>query len=122
MSRHKTLLGFAGVAGLLLGATLALADDVSPSPPPMPGPRFCRENPGKCEEARARREAFCQENPQKCEQMKQKRAKRHAFCQENPEKCDEQRAQMKARRCDEMKQQMRERVQQRHGSAPEPAP
>jgi len=139
MSPHKTLLGLAGVAGLLLGARLALADEGSPppSPPAMPGRQFCQENPGKCEEARAKHQAFCQENPEKCEQIKQKRAERRAFCKQNPEKCQEQRAQMKARRaemkekcaadpakCQEMKQQMRERMQQRHGTggaAPKPA-
>ena len=73
MKPHKTLLALASIAGLLLGASLALADDASPpvSPPAMPGPEFCKANPARCEEARAKHAAFCQENPQKCEQMKQ---------------------------------------------------
>jgi len=133
MSLHKTLLGLTSIAGLLLGATFALADNVSP--PPMPRREFCTENPGKCEEARARHAAFCKDNPEKCEQMKRKRAERRELCKQNPEKCEEQRAAMKQHRaemqarcetdparCNEMKQQARERWKQHHGSGSPPAP
>jgi len=141
MSPRKTLLGLASIAGLLFGARLALADDAAPPPTTSPSPghmrEFCKQNPGKCEEAKAKHAAFCKENPEKCEQLKQKRAERRAYCKQNPEKCQEQRAQMQQHRaemqakcaadpekCQEMKQQMRERMQQRHGtggSAPKPA-
>ena len=134
MSLHKILLGLTASAGLLLGTGLALAEDAAP-PPPVRGPAFCKENPGKCEEARAEHEAFCKENPEKCEQMKQKRAERREFCKQNPEKCEEQRAAMKQRRaemraqceadpakCDEKKKQARERWQEHHGSGSPTAP
>lgn len=128
MHRSPIALGLASIAGLLLGASLALADDATPGPSPGHMREFCKENPGKCEEAKAKHAAFCKENPEKCEQMKQRRAERRAFCKENPEKCAEQRAQMKQRhaemkakceadpaKCQEMKQQMRERMREKHG-------
>ena len=83
----------------VLGAPLLAQADVS-SPPPLPGKEFCKDNPGKCDEARARRQEFCAENPDKCEQMKAKRAERREFCKANPEKCKEQREAMKARRAE----------------------
>ena len=140
MRMHKTLLGLISIAGLLLGARLAMADDPAAAEPlpPLPGREFCKENPGKCAEARARRQAFCEKNPEKCEQMKQKLAERRNYCRQNPEKCEQQReerqkrhAEMQAKcaadpaKCNEMKQQMRERHQQHQGmggSAAQPAP
>ena len=120
------------LAMVLCSPLATLADD---GPPPMPGREFCKENPGKCEEARARRQEFCTANPEKCEQMKARRAERREFCQANPEKCQEQREQMKARRaelqakcqadpvkCDEMKDQSRKRFQDRMGGPPPPVP
>ena len=93
-------------------------------PPPMPRNEVCKENPGKCDEARARREEFCKANPQKCEeqreQMKAKKAERQEFCKANPETCKEQREQMKQKRaerqefckanpekCEEQREQMK---------------
>jgi hypothetical protein len=78
-------------------------------------------NPGKCEEARAKRREFCKQNPEKCQeqraQMKQRRAEMKAKCEADPA------------RCQEMKQQMRERKHPGHGMgndphepAPTPAP
>ena len=128
MRVHKSLLvlGMAAVAGLWLGAGRALADDTAP--PTGPRAEWCKQNPEKCQELRAKREAFCKDNPQKCEQMKQRMAERQEFCKQNPEKCAEQRAAMKQHmadlkakcdadpaKCDEMKQAARERWQARHG-------
>ena len=125
---YKALLGVASIAFLCLGASLALADD---APPAGPRAEWCKQNPEKCKELRAKREAFCKDNPQKCEQMKQKAAERQEFCKQNPEKCEQQRAAMKQRRsdlkaqcdadpakCDEIKQQARERWKARHGMNP----
>jgi hypothetical protein len=131
MSLQKTLLGLGAIAGLLLGARAAFAED---EPPPLPRAGFCQENPGKCEEARAKHAAFCQENPEKCEEFRQKRAERRELCKQDPEKCEEQRAAMKQHRaemkakceadpakCDQMKQQARERQKARHGSGAPPS-
>jgi len=134
MRRHEFLLGFVSVAGLLLGANLAFAEEQSDQHEGTPGSsEWCKENPGKCEEARAKHEAFCKENPQRCAEMKAKRAEREAFCKENPETCAEQRekfklhrAEMKAKceadpeKCDEMKQAHREKFKQRHGGGGSP--
>jgi len=132
MRLHQTLLGLTAIASLLLGTRGALADDVSPPPPR--GAAFCKENPGKCEEGRAKHAAFCKDNPEKCEQMREKRAERRDLCKQNPEKCEEQRAALKQHRaemhakceadptqCDEMKQQARERWKAHHGNASPPA-
>jgi hypothetical protein len=117
MRTHKTLLCLASIAGLLLGAQLALADDPTPetSPPPLPGRKYCKENPGKCEEARAKHAAWCQENPEKCkerqedrdrerdlrdEEREKKRAERRAYCKENPETCKAERAQRRQRKAE----------------------
>ena len=137
MHLHKTALGFISIAGLWLGASLALADDVAPAGHPGGpggGSEWCKENPGKCEEARAKHEAFCKENPEKCEQWNQKRAEREAYCKDNPQKCAEQREQFKQHRaemkakceadpakCEEMKQARRERFMKRHGNGSEPS-
>ena len=133
MRLRASLLGFAAIAGLWLGASLARAED---APPPMPpgGPEFCKQNPAKCEEWRAKRDAFCKANPQRCEELKQRRAEREAFCKQNPQKCEQQRAALKARheemqarcsedpaKCDQIKQQMRERWKEHHPGAPAPS-
>lgn len=128
MRTCKVLLGVAAIAGLWLGASAALADD---APPAGPRAEWCKQNPEKCKELRAKREAFCKENPQKCEEMKQKAAQRQEFCKQNPEKCEQQRAAMKQRmadlkakcdadpaKCEEMKQQARARWKERHGANP----
>jgi len=133
MKWHTTLLGFFSLALTLLFASLSLAEDTAP---PAAGPgnsAWCKENPDKCAELRAKHEALCKENPEKCEQMKQRRAERAEFCKQNPEKCAEQRerfqqrrAEMKAKcdadpaKCEQMKQKRRERFMQRHGGAAPP--
>ena len=119
-SVSAVLLGF----GLAAGAVRA----EDQAPPPMPGAAWCKENPGKCEAARAKHEQWCKDNPKQCEQWKQKRAEREQFCKDNPKKCEEQRAAMKQRhqemqaecekdpaKCEQMKQQARARMQARHG-------
>lgn len=134
MRRHEFLLSLVSVAGLLLGAN-ALAEENSAQHEGDPGTsEWCKENPGKCEEMRAKREAFCKENPEKCADFKQKRAEREAACKANPEKCAEQRekfkqhrAEMKAKcdadpaKCEEMKQARRERFKKRHGGGSAPS-
>ena len=131
MRLQQILFSVIAIASFLGSPLSALADD--DQPPPRPGKEFCKENPGKCAEARARHQEFCTANPEKCEQMKQKRAERREFCTANPEKCKEQREAMKARRaemqakcqadpakCDEMKEQARKKFQDRMGTAPPP--
>jgi hypothetical protein len=133
MRRHVTAFGIVPIVGLLLLASPVRAED--PTTPPPDRAEFCKQNPGKCEEARAKRDAFCKENPEKCEQVRQKRAERREFCKQNPEKCAEQRERMKQRRaemqakcaadpakCEEMKKERRERFQKRHGGGSPPAP
>lgn len=135
MKLRTTLLGLVSIALLSLSAGLALAEDE----PATDAPEFsgwCKENPGKCEQARAKHAAWCEANPEKCKEMKGKRAERAEFCKQNPEKCAEQRerfkqhrAEMKAKceadpaKCEEMKQSRRERFKKRHGGgAPADAP
>ncbi|HXK25801.1 MAG TPA: hypothetical protein VMS55_24245 [Myxococcota bacterium] len=128
MRLRHAFLGSASAVLFVLGlaAGSALADD---NPPPMPGAAWCKENPGKCKEARAKHEQWCKDNPKQCEQWKQKRAERQEFCKNNPKKCEEERAAMKKRmqevqaecakdpaKCEQTKQQMRERMQERHGA------
>jgi hypothetical protein len=127
MSPYKSLLALVSITGLWFGVGPARADDLSP--PPRPGREFCKENPGKCEEARARHAAFCQENPQKCEQARQRRAERRERCKQDPEKCAEQKAAMKKRReerqarCQADPSQCDEGMQHRyHHGAPGPGP
>jgi hypothetical protein len=129
MRLRAVLPGLAAAAGLWL-AGVALADEAAPPPLPPGGPEFCKQNPAKCEEMRAKRDAFCKENPDRCAELEQKRAERQEFCKQNPEKCQEQRALMQQRRaeiqkrcaedpakCDQIKQQMRERWKTRHGGS-----
>lgn len=97
MRPHRNLLALASIVGLL-GGGVASAEDESSLPPHWR--EFCKENPGKCEEARAKHKAFCQENPKQCEQMKQKRAERREWCKQNPEKCAQQSAEWKQRRAE----------------------
>ena len=123
MRRHPFLLSLVSVAGLLLGATLSprkTSDQHEGSPGSS---EWCKENPGKCQEAREKHAAFCKENPERCAEMKAKRAEREAYCKENPATCAEQRekykqhrAEMKAKceadpaKCEEMKQARREKL------------
>ena len=114
MKLHEAALARAAVAGWLLIAGPALAED---APPPRPN-----------------RQEFCKANPETCAQMKQKRAERQEFCKQNPQKCEEQRARMKQHRaemkakceadparCEQIKQEHRERFQKRHGSGQPPS-
>jgi hypothetical protein len=48
----------------------------------------CKANPEKCRaEAQARREQWCKDNPEKCREMKAKVEQRREECKANPEKC-----------------------------------
>ena len=76
------------IAPLLLGYMLAAPGAyAADAPPEKPGAAFCQQNPQKCEEMRAKRDAFCKNNPQTCEAGKDRRDARRAYCEENPEKC-----------------------------------
>jgi hypothetical protein len=135
MRLRSAFLIVTATAGLFLGATTLQADESAT--PPKQGRDFCRENPGKCEEARAKRQAFCAENPEKCkeqrEQLKAKRAEMQEKCKADPEKCEQMKQEMRQRRdemkakcaadpakCEEMKQEMRQKYQgkHRHGDGP----
>ncbi len=116
MRLGKSTLALATIAGLLLIIGPALAEDAPPPSEESPRKReraeFCKQNPDRCEEARAKRKAFCAENPAKCEQqreqMKQRRAEFKAKCEADPEKCKQ------------MKQQRRERFKKRQGAGNPP--
>lgn len=112
MRMQQVLFGVIASASFLGSPLSALADD--DQPPPRPGKEFCKENPGKCEEARARRQEFCKANPEKCKEqraaMKAKRAEMQAKCQADPAKCEE------------MKAEARKKFQDKMGGQPPPAP
>lgn len=124
---RKTLFAVPALAALcLLAGTVQASEHQGGGPPPLPRKEFCQENPGKCEEARARRKEWCAANPDKCDQLKAKRKERKEFCKANPEKCKEQRAALKAKRdelrakcqadpkrCDELKQDARDRFERK---------
>jgi flagellar motility protein MotE (MotC chaperone) len=125
MSLRNLLLGFASAACLCLGASLALADDAPPAP--HTDSKWCKDNPGKCEEARKKHEAWCKDNPEQCEHWKQKAAERREWCEKNPEKCEEKKARMRERmaeieekcakdpeHCDEIKAKAKERWKKHH--------
>ena len=127
MRTYRTMLAVAGTAGLLLGGGLALAEDAAP-PPQHPGREWCKENPGKCDEARAKHEAWCAQNPDRCAKAKERRAARREWCEKNPEECAQKKAEwqqkhaeLKAKcdadpaKCNEMKQQMRQQMREKHG-------
>ena len=126
MQMQQILYSVIASVGVLGSPLLARADDGGP--PPIPRNEVCKENPGKCDEDRARRQEFCKANPEKCkeqrEQMQAKRSERQEFCKANPEKCEKQPEQMKAKRaelqakceadparCDEMKEEARKKMQ-----------
>ena len=98
MNLRPAFLVIAATASLLLGATAVQADEATP---PKPGQEYCKENPQKCEEARANRKEFCTANPEKC---KEQREQMKAKCKADPAKCDQ------------MKQEMREKYKGMHGS------
>ena len=55
---------------------------------------WCKDNPARCKEMQAKREARmaeCKANPAKCKEMKANMEKRRAECQANPEKCRKER-------------------------------
>ena len=48
----------------------------------------CKADPEKCRaEAQARREQWCKDNPEKCREIKAKAQQRREQCQADPEKC-----------------------------------
>ena len=130
MRLYPALLVVTATASLFLGATTLQADESAA--PPRPGREFCKENPGKCEEARAKRKEFCTANPDKCREqrgeMKARRAEMKEKCDADPEKCEQMKQDMRQRRdemkakcqadpakCEEMKQGMREKRNGMHG-------
>lgn len=121
-------------AGLLAAPALTLADNALP---PVPGKAYCKDNPGKCEEALAKRQEYCQANAEACKaqrmQARETRAERKAYCKDNPAVCEQQRAQMKAKkaelkaqckadpaRCEELKKEARQRWRERDRPAHQP--
>ena len=108
MRTQQFLITVTVAAGLLCSPLIAVAADGGP--PPVPRNEVCKENPGKCDEARAKRQEFCAANPQKCEQqreqMKAKRAEMQARCKADPDKCEQ------------MKQEARKNHQDRMGGPP----
>lgn len=88
--------------------------------------QWCKDNPAKCEEVKARHEAFCKENPQTCEERKAAREKRKAECEANPAACRKMKDERKARHekmkaackdnpkeCEKRRKEMRERRKDR---------
>jgi EF hand len=61
--------------------------------------QWCRDNPEKCREEKARaqqRREECKANPEKCRTEAQ--ARREQWCKDNPEKCREEKARAQQRR------------------------
>ncbi len=98
---------------LLLGAlALPAVANTAPAPAPAvenPGMQMCKDNPQKCEEMKARREAFCKNNPQTCESRKEARQARRKWCEQNPDKCQ---------KLKDEQAQRQERAQERRDAAP----
>ena len=62
MRFDRRTLALASIAcALLIACTLSGADETLPPHPDRA--EFCKQNPEKCEEARAKREAFCRKTP-----------------------------------------------------------
>ncbi|MBM4335032.1 MAG: hypothetical protein FJ108_03850 [Deltaproteobacteria bacterium] len=95
MRLDRSPLAFVAIVGVLLIAGPALADDV-PSP----------------KRDRAQRQEFCKQNPQKCEEqrarMKQRRDEFRAKCEADPAWCEQKKK----------KKKRRERFHERHGTGP----
>lgn len=93
MRRDRSSMAFAAIVGFLLVAGPALAEDVAPP-----------------KGTRAERQEFCKQNPQKCEEqrarMKRHRAEFKAKCEADPAWCEQK------------KKERRERFHERHGMGP----
>lgn len=55
--------------------------------------QWCKDNPARCEEVKARHEKMkeaCKADPAKCEQRREggRKDRSDAFCAKNPDKCD----------------------------------
>ena len=59
--------------------------------------QWCKANPEKCKELKARHEA-CKADPEKCKAERQ--ARREEWCKANPEKCKEMQARREACKAD----------------------
>ena len=70
MRMQQFLIAVTATAGLLCSPLVAAADEGGP--PPLPRNEVCKENPGKCDEARAKRREFCAANPEKCQARRDK--------------------------------------------------
>ena len=87
---------------LLLCAALAASpafagDEFVPEGAPAKDGKFCKENPAKCEEWKARHEQFCKNNPETCKQGAAAREKRRAWCDANPKECQKLKEERQAR-------------------------
>ena len=113
------------IPALLLSCSLirpALAAD-----PASPGDgQWCKDNPAKCEERKARRAEFCKKNPETCKQRKAELEKKKQWCKDNPAECKKMREERHARhermrekceankeKCEERKEEFKEHRQER---------
>ena len=83
-------------------ATPALADDTADTRA-QKREQWCKDNPAKCEELKARKDRFCDENPETCEHRRAEREELKAACEKDPARCEQLKAERKARH-EKMKQ------------------
>jgi Skp family chaperone for outer membrane proteins len=79
-----------------LAANPAFADDTAGTRAEK-REQWCKDNPAKCEEAKARRDAFCKNNPTTCEHRREEREEMKAECDKDPAKCEKLKEERKAR-------------------------
>ena len=83
----------------LPGATVRSDSGMSPADRKARFEQWCKDNPEKCREMKAKaeeRREQCKANPEKC--RAEAKARREQWCKDNPEKCREMKAKMEERR------------------------
>ena len=81
------------------GATVRSDGGVAPADRKARFEQWCKDNPEKCREMKAKaeqRREQCKADPEKCRAEAQ--ARREQWCKDNPEKCRELKARMEERR------------------------
>jgi hypothetical protein len=81
------------------GATVRPDSSVAPADRKARFEQWCKDNPEKCREMKAKaeqRREQCKANPEKCRAEAQ--ARREQWCKDNPEKCREMKAKAQQRR------------------------
>jgi len=121
------------LAGFGLAAQAQEAAPATPKSSPN-AQQPCKDHPGTGGRFKERHEAFCKDNPQRCEEMKAKREQMREQCKQDPAACEKKREEMRTKmkerfeerckadpqRCEAMKKRWEEHQQQRPtpGKAP----